>query len=50
MVNFEVASSSSFQEFLKRSFCDGEVGGRSIGVNTTAADWEELMTSFPLRM
>ena len=32
-VNFEVAGSSSFQDFHKRKFCDGEVGDSSSGVN-----------------
>ena len=31
--NFEVASSSSFRDFSKRSFCDGEVSGNSGAVN-----------------
>ena len=34
MVNFEVASFRSFREFLKRSFCDGEVSDGSGGINT----------------
>ena len=34
MVNCEVVSSSSFRDFSKRMFCDGEVGDRSGGVNT----------------
>ena len=33
MVNLEVASSSSFRDFPKRLFCDGEVGDGSGGVN-----------------
>ena len=34
MVYFEVASSSSFRDFPKRLFCDGEVGDGSDGMNT----------------
>ena len=33
VVNFEVASFSSFQDFPKRLFCDGEVGDGSSGMN-----------------
>ena len=33
MVNFEIASSSSLQDFPKRSFCDSEIGDSSGGMN-----------------
>ena len=33
VVNLEVASSSSFWDFLKRLFCDGDVGDGGSGVN-----------------
>ena len=33
MLNFEIASSSGFQALPKRSFCDGEVGDGSGGMN-----------------
>ena len=32
VVNFEGASFSSFRDFLKRSFCDGEVGDGTDGM------------------
>ena len=33
VIHFEVASSSSFRDFPKRLFCDGEVGDGRGGVN-----------------
>ena len=33
VVNFEVASSSSFRDFPKRSFCDSDVSDCSSGMN-----------------
>ena len=50
MVNFEVASFSSFQDFTKRLFCDGEVGDGSSGVNAIWNQPEDLITTFPVRM
>ena len=39
-VNFEVPSISTIREFPKRSFCDGDVGDSSGGVNAICSRME----------
>ena len=40
VVNFEVATSSSFRDFAKRLFCDVEIGDRNSGMNAICSRTE----------
>ena len=42
VVNFEVASCGSFRDFLQRSFCDGEIGDGSDGINAICSRLEVI--------
>ena len=42
-VNFEVASSSSFQDFPKRLVCNGEVGDGSDDMNVIC-NWRDIIS------